>query len=438
MRTRLVMLLAALPLAVSSLAADAAPYVGDPVAQGEGLDLTPVAHLQYSGGSDLEFVTIKGRPYAVAPAMGYGLRLIDISKPERPKMAGRLSCRTGQLDVQVMGTLVALAVDDGYDIGESSACYQQVKAKREAGLFIVDIAKPKKPKAIGFVPLGLGAHNSTWHPGGTNVYDSDSELTPAEGQPTTEQTGRIQVIDVSNPRKPKQVYQLGLPTGLSSHDVTFNKKGDRGYSAAITQTLILDTTDPAKPKIITTILDPSINISHGADPTPDGKYLLVTDEQAGAAGNGVCNVGGVHVFDISVELAPVKVGFYMFDPTTSATATTNSNNLTCTAHVLDYSADGKTWSNAGYAAGVRIVSATELLGAPKELAWFTADNANTWSAKSYKGSKYLYSNDMERGFDVFEWEPGKGQVNTRVPGKISFRTQPMFGAGQYCFNTKFQ
>ena len=36
---------------------------------------------------------------------------------------------------------------------------------------------------------------------------------------------------------------LPLPTGLSSHDISFNKKGTRGYSAALTETLILDTTD---------------------------------------------------------------------------------------------------------------------------------------------------------------------------------------------------
>jgi hypothetical protein len=242
---------------------------------------------------------------------------------------------------------------------------------------------------------------------------------------------------VRNLKKMKEVFTLPLPTGLSSHDITFNKKGTRGYSAAITQTLILDTTDAAKPSIRTTIIDPAINISHGADITPDEKYILVTDEQAGAAANGVCNVGGVHVYDISInELAPVKVGYYPFNPANSLTATTNSQVLTCTAHVLDYGPTGKTFSNAGYAAGVRIVDSSNLLGVPAELASFTAVDADTWSAKQYKNKKYLFANDLARGFDVFEWVPGLGDVDTRTPSQKRFGVkrigQTTFMNGAWC------
>lgn len=157
------------------------------------------------------------------------------------------------------------------------------------------------------------------------------------------------------------VFTLPLPTGLSSHDVDFNAKGDRAYSAALTQTLILDTTDPAKPSITTTILDPAISLSHGADLSPDETRLYVTDEQAGAAANGVCNVGGVRIVDI-----------------------------------------------------------TSRIGKPADLATFTAVDADTWSAKQYKNPKYLYANDLARGFDVFEYVEGKGAVDTRTPKQIQF------------------
>jgi hypothetical protein len=314
------------------------------------------------------------------------------------------------------------------------ACFQQAKAEPAQGLFVISIKNPTKPTAIGFVPVPLGVHNSTWHPGGRYVYVSDSELTPHEGEPRLAKTGRIQVIDLIDPKHPVQVSLLELPLGLSSHDVTFNKKGDRAYSAAITQTVILDTTNPATPRIISEIIDPSINISHGADPTADGRYLLVTDDQAGAAGNGVCNVGGVHIFDIRVELAPVKVGFYPFNPANSLTATQNSGNLTCTAHVLDYSSDGTFFTNAGYAAGVRMVDATNLLGVPTELGSFTALNADTWSAKTYKKKNYLFSNDMVRGFDVFKYEPGAGVIDTRLDKSAIRFGGTTLKAGQFCFS----
>jgi hypothetical protein len=58
---------------------------------------------------------------------------------------------------------------------------------------------------------------------------------------------------------------------------------------------------------------------------------------------------------------------------------------------------------------------------PAELASFTAVDADTWSAKQYKSKRYLFANDLARGFDVFEWVPGLGAVDTRTA------TQKRFG-----------
>jgi hypothetical protein len=397
--------------------------VPGPLAEGTGTDLRPVANIKYKGGTDMEFVTIKGRDYAVTPSEkahgGTGfLRMIDITNPAKPVVAGVLSCNVTQNDVQVRGTTVFMGVDGGV---VDDTCFQQAGARPALGVIAIDISNPANPRGVGFVPIKYGAHNTSLHPSGKYLYVSDSELTPKSGDAAGSQLGRINIVDVRNLKKMKETYTLPLPTGLSSHDISFNKKGTRGYSAAISETLILDTTDPGKPSILTTIVDPAINISHGADITPDEKYMLVTDEQAGAAGNGVCNVGGVHVYDISVEAAPVKVGYYAFSPVNSLTATTNSNVLVCTAHVLDYGPTGKTFSNAGYAAGVRIVDTSSLIGVPAELASFTAVDADTWSAKQYKNKKYLFANDLARGFDVFEYVPGLGAVDTRTA------TQKRFG-----------
>ncbi|HVE73495.1 MAG TPA: hypothetical protein VNA30_00160 [Mycobacteriales bacterium] len=416
--------------------------VAGPLAEGVGTNLKPVAAIAYKGGTDLEFVTIKGRDYAVAPSEvvtgGKGmLRMIDITNPVKPKLVGALPCHVSQNDVQVHGTTVFMGVD--YD-EKNDKCFEDARAKPATGVIAVDISNPARPRGVGFVPIPLGAHNTTLHPSGKFLYVSDSELVPANSSDPTGRLGRINVIDVSNLKQMKEIYTLPLPTGLSSHDITFNKAGTRAYSAAITQTLILDTTNAAKPTIKTTIVDPAVNISHGADPAPDEKHLYVTDEQAGAAGNGVCNVGGVHIYDITNELAPVKTGYYTFNPTNSATATTNSRNLTCTAHVLDFGPTGKTFSNAGYAAGVRIVDITSRIGYPTELAAFTALDADTWSAKQYKNPRYLFSNDLARGFDVFEYIAGKGLVDTRSAKNKQYgiyrKGGTMFSKGAWCANPK--
>jgi len=424
--------LLALPLL--TVPVSAAPPAA-PLAEGVGRDVVPVAHIPYQSGTDIEFATVKGHHYAVAPSQGNngGLRIINIDKPEKPKVTGFLPCPVSQNDVQVRGTLVLMGIDGGASAADNdAACFSQIKQEAKLGLLVVSIANPAKPRAIGFVPISYGVHNATWHPGGRYVYISDSELTPDTGIPPG---GRIQIVDIGNPTKPKHVSTFKLVGDrMSTHDITFNKKGTRAYVAALMETYILDTTKPGEPKEISRIEDPTINISHGADPTPDGKYLLISDEQAGAAANGICNVGGVHVYDISVELLPVKVGFYALDPTNSVTATTNSGNLTCTVHVLDYSPDGKIFTNANYAAGVRVVSATEVLGKPKELGYFTPVDANTWSAKTYRNSQYIFANDLERGFDVYKYVPGKGVVDTRKSDTpLRFKPQSPF-AKDYCFN----
>lgn len=440
MRLRPILATASLLLAATPFTATAGPaYSGDPLAQGVGRNLKPVARVAYKGGTDIEFTTIRGRDYAIAPseksAAGDGLRIIDITNPERPRVTGFLECRVSQNDVQVRGDLVIMGID--YD-ETPSQCYDQLRIQTpQTGLMVISIANPARPTAIGFVPIRLGVHNSTWHPGGRYVYISDSELEPSPAEPLGQNHGRIQVVDLANPRRPVMIGQLALPPGLSSHDVTFNRHGTRGYAAAITQTAILDTTWPATPRLITTIVDPAVNISHGADPTPDGRYLLVTDEQAGALANGVCNVGGVHVYDLRNELAPVKVGYYPFNPANSITSTTNSRNLVCTAHVLDYAPDGSFFTNAGYAAGVRIVDAMNLTGVPLELGYFTPVDADTWSAKTYKHKNYLFANDKDRGLDVYKYDPNAGNVDTRSPAqknRLVFRTEGTdLQAGQFCF-----
>jgi len=411
------------------VASTAAP-VSLSLAQGVGKDMVPVANIPYTNGTDLEFATVNGHDYAIAPAMGSGLRVINIDNPEAPVVTGFLGCNGSQNDVQVRGNLVLMGMDGS--ASSSSQCFTQLGKTARVGILVISIANPAAPQAIGFVHVPQGVHNVTWHPGGRYAYTSDSGLTPylspAPG-------GQLQIVDLVNPNNPVHVgtYTL-LGDRMSTHDITFNASGSRAYVAALNETYILDTTNPAAPREVSRIEDPAINISHGADPTPDGRYLLITDEQAGAIANGVCNVGGVHVYDLLVELAPVKVGFYALDPTNSATATLNNGNLTCTAHVLDYSADGTVWTNGNYAAGVRVVSATSVLGRPTELAWFTADNANTWSAKTYKTKTYVFANDMERGFDVFKWVPGLGTVDTRpAVAPLSFDRNTMLRPGTYCF-----
>lgn len=390
-------------------------------------------------GSDIEFATIKGRSYAFAGTYQNGLQIIDITDPRRPRWASIYDCSLAQGDVQIFRrgarTYVTYTADDytGPETNPDSGCYTDMGiTQKKFGTFIVDVTNPKRPTTVNFVEFPQGSHNQTVHPSGRYLYNSNADfgfetMTPAA----------IEIVDITNLRAEKYVGEIPLITGIESHDITFSSDGKRGYVAALTHTLILDTTNPAKPVIVGRILDPAINIHHQSDPITItdpilGKrtFLVVTDELAGAGGNGFCPGGGLHVYDITgpLEAAPVKVGFWAMPDVRSAI-----DNLTCTSHVLRFYPKQKLMTIAWYDAGVRVVDVSGLAGISvgltpetgnvglgmKEIGYFQMANADTWSAKTNKierdGSFYLFGNDMNRGLDVYRYDakaPKSAQAGT--------------------------
>ncbi len=422
----------AMSICVLGLLAGATPARG---ASGAGSpNMSHVTTLSYARqygndqpfGTDIEFARIGGREYAFAGTYRNGLQIIDITNPRRPRLTAVYDCALAQGDVQVFRrgakTMVAYAGDDySNQTFTESGCYSDLGiVDKRYGTFIVDVSKPSDPRTVGFVNIPFGSHNQTVHPSGRYLYNSNADFAPG---------GAVEIFDISALPRVRQLESLALITGLESHDITFNSSGSRAYVAAITHTLIVDTTNPRKPEVIGRILDPAINIHHQSDPiTIDdpvlGKrtFLVVTDELAGAAGNGFCPGGGLHVYDITgpLEATPLKVGFWNMPEVRPAT-----DNLACTSHVLRFYPKQKLMSIAWYEAGVRVVDVSGLVGVSlgltpdvgnigmgmKEIGYYTMPNADTWSAKTNKiekdGSFYLFGNDMNRGLDVYRFDARK-------------------------------
>ena len=399
-----------------------------------------VANLQYNdsgeaqNGSDIEFMRLGKKEYALAGTLREGLQIIDITKPRKPQRVAVYDCAISQGDIQVWtrrGRVLASYTADGTvgAAGAASRCGRDLDlAADDAGTVIGDLTKPKKPQSVSFLPVGAGSHNVTIHPSGKYLYNSNSDLLTAGVSPF------ITIYDISAPTKPRFVQDFGIPfvptsLGSESHDITFSADGTRAYSAALSQTLVLDTTDPADPEVVGQIIDPAVNVAHQADPITmkdsDGverTVLVVTDERAGAAASVECPGGGLHLYDITgdLETAPAKIGAWF------APAFSLQDGSTCTSHVLRIYPRQKLMTIAWYAQGVRVIDLSGLADAAAdplanplaiafgdgvgmtEVGYYTLPDSDSWSFKTNKikrdGSFFGYSNDLVRGFDVFRYD----------------------------------
>lgn len=374
------------------------------------------------------------RDFAFVGTALNGLHVVDITDRDDPELVARYDCRISQADVFVFEqgdrVLAAYSLDAvAQNQPEGSDCHEDngVTDGGQRGTFLVDITDPYDPQSVSFLPMAKGTHQVTVHPGGEYVYNSAAVV-------VTTEPGYIEVYDVGDqatPEEPELVDEIQLLTGLDSHDMTFNEDGSRLYSAALTHSFVIDTSNPRENEIVSRILDPSINIHHDAHAVTvdtaygEREFMLVGDELAGAVGTGTCPGGGVHVFDITGELeqAPVKVGAF-FIPEVRATGGLD----TCTAHVLDIHRDEQVISIAWYNAGVRVLDYSGLaelgpqgasfgispfLGGSltpgiTEIGHFRLPDSNLWSAKVPEieddGSFFVYGGDINRTLDVFRFD----------------------------------
>jgi len=392
-----------------------------------------------NAGTDIEFARIAGREYALAGSYRNGLQIVDITEPRESRVAGVYDCGVTQGDVQVLRqedlpgrtfvTYTSDTVGDG-----TSTCYREAAAlgfdvlksngSGRNGTFIAEITDPGNPRTVAFVEFTQGSHNMTVHPSGNFLYNSNSDL-------MTSFLPAIEYVDVSNLLDPASYKrgELPLPTrpglGTESHDITFNEAGTRAYSAALSQGVIIDTTDPGAPKLITSYLNPAINVWHQSDPFTvvdaagrEREFVAVEDEFAGALDTAQCPNGGVWFYEVTgaLENDPQLVGYFNID---SVRPTSDQPGGRCTAHVLDIHERQQIMTIAWYNDGAHVLDLSGLAGVTiggtqvgegvKEIGFARFANSDTWAAKAPRvhprtGDFYLYSNDQTRGLDIWRFE----------------------------------
>ena len=372
------------------------------------------------------------RTFAFAGTYYNGLQIADVSDPENVTMLPSYDCGIAQGDVQVFRrpdlgkVFVGYGADDPYANNPDSACYKEVEKlgfstdKANSGTFFIDVTDPYKPHAVSFLPFEKGSHNLTIHPSGKYLYNSNSDTLGTSGF-------GIEVADISDITKPKQITTIPLDfrpgLGSESHDIYFSPDGKRAYSAAVSEGVIINTEDPAKPTVISSIFDPAVNVWHQAETVESdvpgaGKrtLLIAADEFAGATPTGQCPNGGLHIYDVTgdLEKAPVKLGYWNFSDTRAT-----DDMRGCTAHVYQLFRDQNIMSIANYNGGVHVLDYSSIwgLGAGanstgiKELGNARFTDSDTWAVKSpkfnSKGVSYLFGNDEVRGLDVYRFDATK-------------------------------
>lgn len=247
-------------------------------------------------GSDLAF---KGNLVIAGSYQGPSIWKTSKRKKRYIKQISFFPCAGGQGDVTVFRNYLFISVDSprvGPTCKESdtaAAPQNQIQsASAWEGLHIIDISNPRAPREVGSVDMPCGSHTNTLLPGEEKsyIYIESYPLNPQspDCNPLTHRKVQIVEFDNDSPEKAKLLEDtIDVSPAIGCHDITtFPEKGLM-FGACVSQSFIWDISkDPTNPEQLAVITNPDIQIHHSTAMTWDGKYLVLGDETGGAAGGG--------------------------------------------------------------------------------------------------------------------------------------------------------
>ena len=365
-------------------------------------------------GSDLAF---KGRFMYAGSYEGPSIWAITKKKPFI-KQIGMLPCVGSQGDVSINGDYLFVSVDSARH-GESCSVEDTVAATPDQmaagevseGLRIVDVSDPRRPKQVGFVDMPCGSHTHTLLPGEKTSYIYIQSY-PLGNQPsdcTYASHRKVQIVEfpTDDPTKAKLTDKtLDTTPVIGCHEMTTFPKLNLIFGACINQSMIWDISkDPTAPELLSVIHNQDIQIHHSTAVTWDGKYLVLGDEYAGAAGGGGCTgdedstVGAAWIYDITDPASPNLVGHHSLprvpDPPDDER---EAQGFRCTNHLFSIlpMKDPKKYimANSYYMGGIAVIDFSDPSD-PTEIGHYVHKpkgiQPDTWAAYWYNGR--IYTND---------------------------------------------
>lgn len=244
------------------------------------------------------------------------------------------------------------------------------------------MSDPTTPRHLGFALIPEGVHTLTKHPTEPLIYTSSTLFAlTGVGDPIGDEVP-THIVDVSNPNVP-----VAKPTALQGcHDISFHVTRRRQLAfcaAGALKTEIWDVSDPRNPAVVGEIRDEGIGYHHLAVATPDGRYLVIGDEDSGGSCSGSTagrELGAISVYDIGDVRKPKLVGFL----------NAPRGPAVCWAHNFNFVPGTRLMVIAWWKAGTSVVDLSDPKE-PKEVAHFQPDNAAAWSSYWYDGRIYVNS-----------------------------------------------
>ncbi|MGH2757219.1 MAG: LVIVD repeat-containing protein, partial [Actinomycetota bacterium] len=286
-----------------------------------------LASVELGGATDVEF-TKDG--YAVLTVNGSGefagLWVIDVRNPAKPKTLGHLPCFGSGYDVGLWRNVAVMSSDSASQNSSTEGGCNVKGTDGQEGIRLVDISDRNHPREIKFVETQCGSHTNVVVPRGSKAYVYVQSYPASTSGACPSAHGIISVVDITNPAKAKVVSTPSVAPAVGCHDGAI--AGKLAYMACLTEGQVWDISDPTKPEIVTHIRDVPDAIWHSSDTSNDGKTAIFGFESF-QGGPLSCNeitqapFGALWFYDVSDPASPEQLGSFVPPRTIGGT---------CTAH----------------------------------------------------------------------------------------------------------
>lgn len=230
-----------------------------------------------------------------------GFSVVDVKNPKKPKVVKFISSgnpHTWNIKCRIFGDILIVAEEwkffepSKYTIysEDTSVGINGPKEPLQAGIKIYDVSKPAEPELLSFYKVGK------WSKDGGGVmchrFSFDGKYAYLAASPTGFHGKILVIVDVSNPRKPKEVSKWWMPGQWTAggekpwwKNNTNDRlhlaigMGDRCYAAWFgLGAVILDISDIKKPTPISQFNYDWAGMTHTFMPIKDRKFAVLVDE----------------------------------------------------------------------------------------------------------------------------------------------------------------